>query len=212
MENDGGPEKIYGYSMINAVLMTTVGRSYSIKSQHIYVKNLTTWLSLSLRVSIDLRPNSHRNEIKHWMLYLLREKPCAKLWFHNKACTHNSKFSILKFNGYSTMARKFGIPENKLTNLGLCIFVISSDLFESMYRLQHYPCLEKLGDCTQHNERISKHWFRLLSFPQDSILKNVYVELIYTESCGQRSWCQIVRDTLNEYQMDVRVPLFAPWF
>ena len=22
-----------------------------------------------------------------------------------------------------------------------------------------------------------------------------------TESCGQRSWCQIVRDTLNEYQM-----------
>ena len=24
---------------------------------------------------------------------------------------------------------------------------------------------------------------------------------MHTESCGQRSWCQIVRDTLNEYQM-----------
>ena len=102
-----------------------------------YVKNIPTWVSLSLWVRIDLRPISQRNEIKHWMLYLLREKPCTKLWVHNKACTYNSKFSILKFNRYSTMARKFGIPGNKLTNLRLCIFAISSDLLESKYRFQH---------------------------------------------------------------------------
>ena len=53
----------------------------------------------------------------------------------------------------------------------------------------------------QHKESILKYWFRLLSLPQDTLLRNVYVELMYTESCGQRSWCQIVRDTLNEYQM-----------
>ena len=53
----------------------------------------------------------------------------------------------------------------------------------------------------QHKESILKYWFRLLSLPQDALLRNVYVELMYTESGGQRSWCQIVRDTLNEYQM-----------
>ena len=53
----------------------------------------------------------------------------------------------------------------------------------------------------QHKESILKYWFRLLSLPEDTLLRNVYVELMHTESCGQRSWCQIVRDTLNEYQM-----------
>ena len=125
----------YVYSMINTVLMTTVGRSFSITNQQRYIKNITTWVSLSVRVRIDLRPISHRNEIKHCMLYLLREKPCTKPSVNNKACTYNSKFSILKFNRYSTMARKFGIPENRLTNLRLCIFAISSDLLESKYWL-----------------------------------------------------------------------------
>ena len=53
----------------------------------------------------------------------------------------------------------------------------------------------------QHKESILKYGFRLLSLPQDTLLRNVYVELTHTESYSQRSWCQIVRDTLNEYQM-----------
>ena len=36
----------------------------------------------------------------------------------------------------------------------------------------------------QHKESILKYWFRLLSLPQDTLLRNVYVELMHTESCG----------------------------
>ena len=53
----------------------------------------------------------------------------------------------------------------------------------------------------EHKESILKYWFRLLSLPQDSLLINVYVELMHFDSCGQRSRCQIVRDTLKEHQM-----------
>ena len=52
----------------------------------------------------------------------------------------------------------------------------------------------------QHKENIWKYWFRLLSLQQDNPIRNVYVELMHTESRGQRSWYQILRDTLYEYQ------------
>ena len=99
---------------------------------------------------------------------------------------------------YSTMALKFGIPEDKLTDPRLWFFVISSDLLVSKYRLQQWSCLAKLVNPPP--EGILQYWFRLLSLPQD-LLRYVYVKLVHIDSCGQRSWCRNVQDTLNEFQM-----------
>ena len=79
-----------------------------------------------------------------------------------------------------------GKQVDELETLHLCYIKRSLGVKISTSTLAVFGETGRFPLILQHKESILKYWFRLLSLPQDTLLRNVYVELMHTESCGQK--------------------------